>query len=381
MNSLLRATLLLLFTVWVGSPSALGQIKISQLPALGAAPAANDLIPIVDVSVSATKTITIDNLSLAVTPAFAQLTSKPTTLNGYGITDAQPLNSGLTSLGNAATTNKFYYLSAANTWSAVTIGSNLTFSAGTLSATAPDLTAPGPIGSVTPSTGAFTTLSASGALTLGGNAILNGDAANVLGLRNGATGQALRVYNTYTDASNNEYGGIQWSGANFCYIGTEKNGTGTQRQTILIGSSLLFNTGTIASGNTRWQMNVAGHFLANADNTYGIGGATLAATGNRPLFINVGTSGLAFDRTNTAGGTTGAQTINKSSGSVNFAAAASSLVVTNSLVSATSNVIATVQTNDGTLKSVQAVPGSGSFTLFGNAAATAETRVAFLVTN
>lgn len=87
------------------------------------------------------------------------------------------------------------------------------------------------------------------------------------------------------------------------------------------------------------------------------------------------------DRTITAAATTGAQTIHKSSGSVNFAAAATSLVVTNNLVTTSSLVIATVQTNDATAHSVKAVVAAGSFTLTLNAAATAETKVAFLVLN
>jgi hypothetical protein len=90
---------------------------------------------------------------------------------------------------------------------------------------------------------------------------------------------------------------------------------------------------------------------------------------------------LVLGKTITAGATTGAQTINKASGSVNFAAAATSLVVTNSLVTANSVIICTVGTNDTTLKSVAAVAAAGSFTMHGNAAATAETRVNFLVTN
>lgn len=90
---------------------------------------------------------------------------------------------------------------------------------------------------------------------------------------------------------------------------------------------------------------------------------------------------IATDFTNTPGGTTGAQTINKRAGSVNFAAAASSLVVTNNTVTAASIIEATVETNDGTMKSVQAVPAAGSFTLFANAAATGETRVSFVIAN
>lgn len=86
-------------------------------------------------------------------------------------------------------------------------------------------------------------------------------------------------------------------------------------------------------------------------------------------------------KTITPAGTTGARTINQLAGSVNFAAAASSLVVTNNLVTVNSVIIATVRTADGTLMSVQAVGGNGSFTLFGNAAATAEARVDFVVFN
>ena len=93
------------------------------------------------------------------------------------------------------------------------------------------------------------------------------------------------------------------------------------------------------------------------------------------------TDGLIVPKTITAGGTTGAQTINKTAGSVNFAAAATSLVVTNSFVDANSVIIATVATDDTTMKSVAAVAGAGSFTLYANAATTAETRVNWFVAN
>jgi hypothetical protein len=89
--------------------------------------------------------------------------------------------------------------------------------------------------------------------------------------------------------------------------------------------------------------------------------------------------GININGTITAGGTTGAQTINKPSGSVNFAAAATSLVVTNSLVTTSSVILCTVATNDATMKTVLCVAAAGSFTIFANAAATAETRVNFLV--
>lgn len=53
-------------------------------------------------------------------------------------------------------------------------------------------------------------------------------AANTLAQRNGTNAQTLRVYNTYTDASNYERGKIAWD-TNVLKIGTEKAGTGTAR--------------------------------------------------------------------------------------------------------------------------------------------------------
>lgn len=85
------------------------------------------------------------------------------------------------------------------------------------------------------------------------------------------------------------------------------------------------------------------------------------------------------DRTMTAAGTTGAQTINKAFGSVNFAAAATTLVVTNSLVSATSDV--RLQVWGATPYYTSVAPGAGSFTITLNVAAAAEVKVSFWVTN
>lgn len=90
---------------------------------------------------------------------------------------------------------------------------------------------------------------------------------------------------------------------------------------------------------------------------------------------------LHAGKTITAGGTTGNQTINQPCGSVNFAATATALTVTNSLVTANSVIMVTIGTNDATMNSVNAVAGSGSFVINANAAATAETRVNFLVIN
>lgn len=90
---------------------------------------------------------------------------------------------------------------------------------------------------------------------------------------------------------------------------------------------------------------------------------------------------LTVDKTITAAGAIGNQTIDKAAGSVNFGAGETTLTVTSNKVTTDSVVIATVASNDSTLKSVQAVASAGAFVLYANAAATAETRVNFIVVN
>jgi len=92
-------------------------------------------------------------------------------------------------------------------------------------------------------------------------------------------------------------------------------------------------------------------------------------------------SSLNLPKTITAAATTGAQTINKPSGSVNFAAAATSLVVTNSLCTTSSVIMVSMGTNDATANGLRVVAAAGSFTIHLATAPTAETRVNFLLTN
>jgi hypothetical protein len=96
-------------------------------------------------------------------------------------------------------------------------------------------------------------------------------------------------------------------------------------------------------------------------------------------WIPISGASVSVAKTVTAGGVTGAVTINKQAGSVNFAAAASSVVVTNSLVTANSIIITSVASNDTTMRAVRHTQTAGSFTIFANATPTAETRVNFLV--
>lgn len=109
------------------------------------------------------------------------------------------------------------------------------------------------------------------------------------------------------------------------------------------------------------------------------------ASTNQILYSTDGASTLDWrdpydvDLTITATGTTGVQTINKMGGRVNIEATASSKSVTNSLVSTSTNVFATAQTNDSTCQVKNVVPGAGSFVINMTAACTAETAVAFTI--
>lgn len=87
----------------------------------------------------------------------------------------------------------------------------------------------------------------------------------------------------------------------------------------------------------------------------------------------------AGGKTNSA--TIGAVTINKANGRCNVAAGTASVVVTNSLVSTSSNVIATIAQNDATAILKNVVASSGSFTINLTAAATANTAVCFMIFN
>lgn len=153
------------------------------------------------------------------------------------------------------------------------------------------------------------------------------------------------------------------------------------------GDILAFSSDIGANGS--WTFNsliVINSELNDSTVSPGASGDILTSTGTGVLWSNqivldtltINTS-LSTEATTTAVGTTGAQTINKISGTVNFAAGASSLVVTNSLCAASTYIFCSVITNDTTALIKNVVAASGAFTIRLNAAATAETAVAFLL--
>jgi hypothetical protein len=110
------------------------------------------------------------------------------------------------------------------------------------------------------------------------------------------------------------------------------------------------------------------------------GGGDIADTSTDSTYENV--NGKWKQPFTDASGTPGNATINKASGKVAIAVGAAAVTVTNSLVTAASIVTATIQTADATLTFLKSVvPGAGTFTVTGNANATAATTVAFTVQN
>jgi hypothetical protein len=115
--------------------------------------------------------------------------------------------------------------------------------------------------------------------------VLARDTANTLGMRNTTNGQTFRIYNTFTDGSNNERLTLNAPAGNTAQILTEAVGTGTARALRLGTSgnaSLIFRT----NGADVWSINGSGHLLASTDNSFDIG----ASGATRPRTLYLGTS-------------------------------------------------------------------------------------------
>jgi hypothetical protein len=242
----------------------------------------------------------------------------------------------------------------------------------------------GTVGATTPTTGAFTTLNASGLTRVGtattadalSDVLIATSATTQRGLtiqgKASQTASLLRIVESTNNAANN---GWQFDANAVYWAGGGVTG-GYLNQNLMITQPGFFY---------KWNSSTTNVFSAA---TFSLGptvaGSKILAIGNGTQFDTSGGISCAqiiLDKTITAAGTTGAQTINKSSGAVNFAAAASSLVVTNSLVTVNSVIQLTVGTNDTTMRSAIAVAAAGSFTIYPTTAPTAETRVNFTITN
>jgi hypothetical protein len=135
------------------------------------------------------------------------------------------------------------------------------------------------------------------------------------------------------------------------------------------------------------QLTSSGPLIVSSDLQDGLAssgnnGDVLTSTGSGVLWSNqitidtiVINTSIGIEGTITGAGTTGAQIINKPSGTVRFAGGASSLVVTNNLCTTSHRVLACVCTNDTTAYVKNVTTTTGSFTIVLGAAATAETEV------
>lgn len=109
---------------------------------------------------------------------------------------------------------------------------------------------------------------------------------------------------------------------------------------------------------------------------------TIGDNSNLGILSTTGVVSHLLNRTVTAAGTTGAQTINKQAGTVNVAAGQASIVVTNNTVTTTSIPFVVLRTADGTCTFVKsAVSTANTLTITLNANCTAETSVGFIVYN
>jgi hypothetical protein len=100
-----------------------------------------------------------------------------------------------------------------------------------------------------------------------------------LAQRNGVNAQALRIYNTFTDASNYERAQFNWTG-NVLDISTASAGTGTARA-MQVGTVGNTNLALYTNNTARWNILNTGALVAATDNSFDIGavGATRPRSG------------------------------------------------------------------------------------------------------
>lgn len=207
---------------------------------------------------------------------------------------------------------------------------------------------------------------------------------------------------TYTASSSVTTPLINSAGANTILSVQNAGGSGSGGS---VNRSLILNSGTSSQTNGEWVAVQVGDIINQSSSTtpnthFRIAPYEQSLSSGAQYFMEAGTrSGSAqtttftqlfgvtnkgkivMDATVTAGGTTGNQTINKPSGTVNIAAAGTTVTVTNNLVTTSSIVLAVLRTNDATATIKNVVPGSGSFVINLGAAATAEVSIGFVVIN
>lgn len=145
-----------------------------------------------------------------------------------------------------------------------------------------------------------------------------------------------------------------------------------------IGAAIEYSNGRVAVNSVGIAMTANGGDGAStalAVNTWfswvGSGNRLLSLLNQGSTRWQVGVVGNVFQYGTDSTASPGAATIHKPIGKSAIAVGASSVVITNSLVTAASHVIITPHARDATCKEVIAVPGAGTITVSGTANATA----------
>jgi hypothetical protein len=218
------------------------------------------------------------------------------------------------------------------------------------------------------------------ATTAAGNVAIGRNAAPVLttALNNVIIGQSAALGLTSggfnTIIGNNVAPSISTGNSNVA-IGTFAGQGGSGTFNVWVGAN---NSTSGNSGSNNTALGFNANFNGAVNNSIALGaGATPSVSFQFMLPTNI--TSFNFPNTVTAAGTVGAQTISKPFGTVNFAAGATTLVVTNTTVTTTSKIFVQVYGTDTTALYARVTRANGSFTITLNAAATAETAVAFFI--
>lgn len=135
-----------------------------------------------------------------------------------------------------------------------------------------------------PSAGSFGFTSSTSAGTL--DTILVRDAANTLAQRNGTTAQTLRVYGSWTDASNGDWLSITKAAGGTATISATKNGSGTAGA-LVVGNAMSTLTFSASVGTLTYD----GNTFDFSNGKIVASGSTLYLEGNNVAFRNYAESG------------------------------------------------------------------------------------------
>lgn len=212
-----------------------------------------------------------------------------------------------------------------------------------------------------------------------GDSWVTDEYGNVTGVSLGLTGTKTKLprltNNSTTPAASQQIALL----SGVAITGTAISGS-TGSFTTLAASS----TTTLSGAVTMSPANLAITMSPTGTGTVIIAPATTGSMNNMSLGQTwpaaVKTSNLAATFTDSSA-TPGNVTNNSPRGRAAFAAGASTVVVTSSLVTAASSVFIQQENADSTLTAMTVIPAAGSFTVTGKAAATAVTAFSFLVVN